>query len=200
MNLVWRIFRRMVRVLDIFIFPWLLIKLHVGYRMWGADFLARHIYRLPARFFRAVLRSHGARIAVSVTIRPGLYFDNLQCGLANLQIAERAYLGPQILIDLAAPVEIGAEAVLAPRVSIYTHGDVGERMLACYIPREEGPVRLEPGCWIGANAIILPNVTIGECAMVAAGAVVTHDVPPYTVVAGVPARPIRKLTSKTGEN
>jgi maltose O-acetyltransferase len=194
MNLVWRIFRRMVRIFDIFIFPWLLVKLHAGYRMWGADFLARHICRLPARFFRVILQSFGAQIAVSATIKPGLYFDNLQCGLANLHIAERAYLGPQILIDLASQVEIGAETVLGPRVSIYTHGDVGERMLARFMPREEGPVRLEKGCWIGAGSIILPNVTVGECAVVAAGAVVTSDVPPFTIVAGVPARPIRKLS------
>ena len=49
--------------------------------------------------------------------------------------------------------------------------------------------------WIGRNAIILPGNTIGDGAIIAAGAVVTHDVPPYTIVGGVPARPIRKRFS-----
>jgi len=58
-------------------------------------------------------------------------------------------------------------------------------------------VVIKRGAWIGAGAIILPNVTIGERAVVGAGAVVTRDVPPYTVVAGVPAREIKKLSPKT---
>ena len=51
-------------------------------------------------------------------------------------------------------------------------------------------VRIDDDVWIGANAVILPGVSIGRHAVVAAGAVVTHDVPPMTVVAGVPAKPL----------
>lgn len=54
-------------------------------------------------------------------------------------------------------------------------------------------VIIEDDVWIGANAVILPGVTIGQHSVVAAGAVVTHDVPPYTVVGGVPAKVIKKL-------
>lgn len=52
--------------------------------------------------------------------------------------------------------------------------------------------------WIGAGSIILPGVTIGEGAVVGAGAVVTKDVPPYTVVVGVPARPIKRIDLEAG--
>ena len=76
---------------------------------------------------------------------------------------------------------------------IFTHGDVGERFLACFIKRKEGPVILKRGCWIGAGAVILSGITVGEGAVVGAGAVVTHDVPGYTMVAGNPAREIRKI-------
>ena len=55
------------------------------------------------------------------------------------------------------------------------------------------PVRIGDDVWIGGHATILPGVTIGDGAVVAAGAVVTKDVPPYTVVAGVPARVIKKI-------
>ena len=56
-------------------------------------------------------------------------------------------------------------------------------------------VIIEDDVWIGANAVVLPGVTIGQHSVVAAGAVVTQDVPPYTVVAGVPAKVVKKLRS-----
>ena len=56
-------------------------------------------------------------------------------------------------------------------------------------------VVIEDDVWIGANAVVLPGVTIGQHSVVAAGAVVTQDVPPYTVVAGVPAKVVKKLRS-----
>lgn len=55
------------------------------------------------------------------------------------------------------------------------------------------PVRLGDGVWLGANVTVLPGVTIGDYAVVAAGAVVTKDVPARTIVAGVPAREVRKI-------
>jgi acetyltransferase-like isoleucine patch superfamily enzyme len=56
-----------------------------------------------------------------------------------------------------------------------------------------GEIIIKHDSWIGVGAIILPNVTVGEYAIVGAGSVVTRDVPPYTVVAGVPAKVIKKL-------
>jgi len=60
----------------------------------------------------------------------------------------------------------------------------------------EGKIVLNDDCWIGTGAIILPNVSIGKMAVVSAGAVVTRDVPPYSIVAGVPAKIIKKLNSQ----
>ena len=58
------------------------------------------------------------------------------------------------------------------------------------------PVRIDAHAWIGCNAIILKGVHIGEGAVVAAGAVVTRDVPPHAVAAGNPARIIRQLSAE----
>ena len=55
------------------------------------------------------------------------------------------------------------------------------------------PVRLERGCWLGARSIVLPGVEIGRNAVVAAGSVVTRDVPAGAVVAGAPARPVKRV-------
>jgi len=65
-----------------------------------------------------------------------------------------------------------------------------------YTGDKEGKILIQDDAWIGAGAIILPNVTIGRGVVVGAGAVVTKDVPPYTVVAGVPAKEIKKLDLK----
>jgi phosphonate metabolism protein (transferase hexapeptide repeat family) len=61
-----------------------------------------------------------------------------------------------------------------------------------FADRRADRVTIGNDCWIGHAAIILPGVTVGDGAVIAAGAVVSRNVPPYTVVGGVPARPIRK--------
>lgn len=61
--------------------------------------------------------------------------------------------------------------------------------------RKNPPINIGNDVWIGQNVIILPGVTISDGAVCAAGAVVTHDVPPYTIVGGIPAKPIRKRYS-----
>ena len=59
------------------------------------------------------------------------------------------------------------------------------------VPENDLPITLEGDNWIGARAILLKGITVGTGAVVAAGAVVTQDVPPYTIVDGIPARVIR---------
>nr|WP_231718274.1 sugar O-acetyltransferase [Vibrio coralliirubri] len=90
-------------------------------------------------------------------------------------------------------VTIGESVLLAPNVVITTTGHPLDA-----IQRSEGyeqslPIVIGDRVWIGANATILGGVTIGENSIVAAGAVVNKDVPPNTVVAGVPAKPIKSL-------
>jgi tetrahydrodipicolinate N-succinyltransferase len=65
-------------------------------------------------------------------------------------------------------------------------------------PHVEAPVRIGDGTWLGARAMVLPGVTIGKRVLVAAGAVVTRDVPDDVLVAGNPARVVRSLTYPAG--
>ena len=85
-------------------------------------------------------------------------------------------------------VTIGAHVDIAPRVSIWTgtHDvQVGKSKAAG--PGKSKDITICDGVWLGMGARILPGVTVGECAAVAAGSVVTKDVPARTLVAGVPA-------------
>lgn len=54
-------------------------------------------------------------------------------------------------------------------------------------------IHIEDDCWIGANAVILPGVTIGRGSTIGAGAIVSRDVPPYSIAVGIPARVVKKL-------
>lgn len=89
-------------------------------------------------------------------------------------------------------VEIGTGAAIAYGVTILTSADPRTKLRKLY-PKMKAPVIIGDYCWIGARSIILPGVTIGECSVVAAGSVVTKDVPPHCLVAGSPAIVKKKL-------
>ena len=96
---------------------------------------------------------------------------------------------------IIGPVTIGSHVNLAQGITItalnHNFDDLEKRIDQQGISTKE--VVLEDDIWVGANAVILPGVTIGTHAVVAAGAIVTKDVPPHSLVAGVPAKVIRQL-------
>lgn len=86
-------------------------------------------------------------------------------------------------------ITIGDHVTFSPNVKLYTIGhNPSTRKLADLA----GPIVIQDHAWIAADCIILPNVTIGEGAVVGAGSVVTRDIPPYSIAVGVPARVIKK--------
>jgi acetyltransferase-like isoleucine patch superfamily enzyme len=100
---------------------------------------------------------------------------------------------------IIGPVTVGNHVNLAQGITVtalnHNFADASLRI------DEQGvstlPVTIEDDVWIGANAVVLPGVTVGTHSVVAAGAVVSRDVPPYSLVAGVPAKVIKKLTTPT---
>jgi len=95
-------------------------------------------------------------------------------------------------------VEIGNDVLIASNVYITDH-DHGEANLGETIIRPSdrvlvfSPVRIDDGVWIGQNVTILKGVNIGRYSIIAAGAIVTKDVPPFSLVAGIPGRIIKKI-------
>lgn len=88
-------------------------------------------------------------------------------------------------------VTIGSHVVLSARCMLIDAGLDKAEFSTSEFPRHvSGPITIKDGAWIGAGAIVLPNVTVGRKAIVGAGAVVTRDVPDYAIVAGNPARMI----------
>ena len=124
---------------------------------------------------------------------------------ASLEIGSRTFIGAGRIV-VGQSVSIGSDVLISWGFTIVDHdshsqdfeirkNDVAE----WYYGRKSwdgiasAPVRIENSAWIGFDAVILKGVTVGEGAIVAARAVVTSDVPPWTVVAGNPARVIKSL-------
>jgi acetyltransferase-like isoleucine patch superfamily enzyme len=141
------------------------------------------------------LRLLGARIGARAILHDVRFFNLYRRGLAGLRIGEECFLGDECLLDLAESITLERGTTLAERVLILTHTNVGYRdhPLQAHFPASASPVVIETGCFVGANATLLPGVRIGRGSFVAAGSVVTKDVAPDTLVAGVPARPLRRL-------
>jgi len=129
-----------------------------------------------------VLRQFGATIDDDCTIVGPLSVVNARGNLANLTVAARSHVGSEVFIDLADRVTIEEGATVSMRAVLVTHIDVGRGPMIARRPRETGPVRIARGAFVGAGAIILRGVTVGEEAVVAAGAVATRDVPPRMIL------------------
>jgi acetyltransferase-like isoleucine patch superfamily enzyme len=116
---------------------------------------------------------------------------------SGIRIGRKSLIGEFCVIRGTGGVTIGDRVYLSPMVHVYSNSHVFSDPERCFI--EQGittrGVVIEDECWIGAMAAILDGVTVGRRSVVAAGAVVTDDVPPYSLVAGVPARVVRDLRS-----
>jgi acetyltransferase-like isoleucine patch superfamily enzyme len=123
------------------------------------------------------------------------FFNLYRRGLRGLDIGDECFLGDECLLDLAEGIRLAPQVTLAERVVILTHMNVGyqDHPLQRHFPATAAPVQIERGSFLGANVTVLPGLTIGPESFVAAGSVVTADVPPRTLVAGVPARVVRSL-------
>ena len=129
------------------------------------------------------------------TVLPVFSCDNGK----NIHVGENFLANYNVTILDIAPVKIGDYVMVGPNTLITTvNHPLSPRKRRQHIGQAK-PVTIGRDVWIGGNSTILPGVTIGNNVVVAAGAVVTKDVPSNCVVGGVPARVIKKITDDTEE-
>lgn len=141
---------------------------------------------------RALIRLAGGSVPGSAHLLGGTLFSRP----ANLRVGARCLINRNCYLDLHGRVTLADDVVIGHGTSVITsHHRLGPstRRAGSVHPRQ---VEFGAGAWIGADCVILPGVTIGQGAVVAAAAVVTEDVAPDTLVAGVPARFVRHLDSR----
>jgi acetyltransferase-like isoleucine patch superfamily enzyme len=137
-----------------------------------------------------VVRPHLVSLGSRCTVEHDVYLKVVD-DAARLQLGDYVFVGTGCELDVALSVEIGPYTLLAPQVFITDHAHNiarGARIGAQGITSKK--VVIGQDVWIGTKAVIMAGVTIGDGAVVGAGSVVTHDVAPYAIVAGVPARQI----------
>jgi acetyltransferase-like isoleucine patch superfamily enzyme len=145
-------------------------------------------YREPERVRELLTQLTGREIDETVTVFPPFYSDFGR----NIALGKRVFLNSGCKFQDQGGVVIGDDSLIGHNVVIATlNHDVNPSRRADVHP---APVTIGRNVWIGSNATILPGVTIGDNAVVAAASVVTKDVPANVVVVGSPARVIRTLT------
>ena len=108
-------------------------------------------------------------------------------GRPSIAIGKHTVINRHCLLDGRGGLLIGDNVSISPGVWLFTdQHDLNDPLFSEVF----GPITIGDRAWLGSRALVLPGVTIGEGAVVAAGAVVTSDVPPYAIVGGVPARAI----------
>jgi maltose O-acetyltransferase len=128
----------------------------------------------------------------SVGVNPSIE-HNFHCDLGyNIHVGNNFYAGYNLTILDMAEVRIGDNCMIGPNVGLYTSGHSIE-------PKDRNksghaiPITIGNDVWIGGSCVILPGITIGDNSIVAAGSVVTKDVPANTIVAGNPAKILKSI-------
>lgn len=110
-----------------------------------------------------------------------------------VSLGDFVFIGKGVEFDVQESLHIGSHVLIAPGVFITDHNHrVSARLRINQQDCIAKSVRIEDDVWIGANAVVLPGVTLGKGSVIAAGSVVTRDVMPMTIVAGAPAKLIRE--------
>ena len=149
-------------------------------RRWLYDMADRFLDQVSQRRAERIL-ARCASVGRSVRLRMPVAVYHPE----NITFGDHVDVGEFVILRGAGGLRIGSRVLIAAQATVTTVGHPIE------LPRwgitDSAPIDVGDDVWIGANAIVLPGVTIGRGAIVAAGAVVTHDVEPFTIVAGVPA-------------
>lgn len=151
------------------------------------------IPNLPSKTLRnRLIRLFGVKATSNVMFWPGFSVRNPK----GLTIEDGVSIGPKCLLDARRGLTIHESAVIAYEAIIWSLNHDYNDIHFC---GKGAPTEIGAYAWICSRSIILPGVKVGEGAVVASGAIVTKDVPPYTIVGGVPAKVIGQRDKKVYE-
>jgi acetyltransferase-like isoleucine patch superfamily enzyme len=162
---------------------------HLGARLLMLRWRAAGLHAAPSALVMAKVRFEHPRAAFMERGSVIATGSIVKCVPGAFHLGEAAYVGENCWISCTESVRIERDALLGPSCHITdaNHGIEGRAPINGQ-PRTASPVRIGEGAWLGAGAKVLAGVHVGRGAVVGAGSVVTHDVPDFAIVGGVPAR------------
>jgi acetyltransferase-like isoleucine patch superfamily enzyme len=140
------------------------------------------------------LREGRLEIGAEVLLEPGVWIT--APGAARVRIGAGSFLNLGVMVAAQELVEIGENCMLANGCFV---SDASHRFADPDKPitwqgfESKGPTRIGDNCWLGANVVVTSGVTIGERCVIGANSVVTHDLEPFSIAAGSPARTIKRV-------
>lgn len=156
--------------------------------------LIDHFFKIShiRKLFLTIL---GAKFGKDTILMDVHFFNWHHKGPSGFKTGKDCFIGDETLIDLYDKVTLEDQVTIAQKVIVLTHINVGYKNhpLQKLFPKTSKQVIFKKGCVIGAGSIILSGITIGSKSFVAAGSVVSRNVPDNTLVGGVPAKKIRNL-------
>jgi acetyltransferase-like isoleucine patch superfamily enzyme len=158
----------------------------------GFDYAQQLIRNIDKNSVQLILKKNGASIGDDCDIETGLTFHNCK-NFNNLIIGNSCHIGKNCFFDLKNRITIDDNVVISMQTTIITHQDMSKSAISNLYPAKSKAVLIKKNTYIGTNSVILMGITLSEGSFVAAGSVVTKDVPPYTMVGGVPAKIIKNL-------
>lgn len=159
--------------------------------LWWLNYVVEFI---PCLFLRKIaLKMYSAKLGNKSIIDLNCYF----LGPENLSIGKHSHINRGCMIDSRGGVVIGNNVSISHCVCICSTAHNCNSPSFDYI---SAPIVIDDNVWIGLKAIILKGVHIGEGAVVAAGSVVTHDLEPYSIYAGIPAKKIGERNKQINYN
>ena len=154
----------------------------------GRNFVAEDYCEIQGIAETGIVFGDRVTIGRFAMIRPSGYYGR-EVG-AGLKVGDRSNIGPFCYIGCSGHIRIGNDVMMSPGVSLFAENhnfmDTDLPMKAQGVTKQ--PIVIEDDCWLASNSTILAGVHIGRGAVIAAGAVVTQDVPDFAIVGGVPAK------------
>ncbi|HEY2182316.1 MAG TPA: acyltransferase [Solirubrobacteraceae bacterium] len=140
------------------------------------------------------LREGRLEIGPEVLLEPGVWIT--APGDARVRIGAGSFLNLGVMVAAEDLVEIGEHCMLANGCFVsdanHRHDDP-DRPITWQGFESKGPTRIGDNCWLGANVVVTSGVTIGERCVIGANSVVTHDIAPFSIAVGLPAKTIRRV-------
>jgi acetyltransferase-like isoleucine patch superfamily enzyme len=156
----------------------------------GRNFVAEDYCEIQGLSKNGIAFGEHVTIGRFAMIRPSGYYGR-EVGV-GLRVGNFSNIGPYCYIGCSGLIEIGNNVLMAPRVSLFAENHNFDRLDVTIMSQgvSRSSIIIEDDCWLASNSIILAGVSVGHGSVIAAGSVVTKNVEPYSIMAGIPARVI----------